>query len=320
MTSTAPKQQNTWRKHQPVLADAVLRLLDPQPGKIIFDGTLGGGGHAKLLLEKGVFLFGCDRDPEAIACAKNILAPFADNLQIRHQCYDETFFNPESLDGILIDLGVSSHQLETPQRGFSFLHDGPLDMRMDTTTGRTAADILADATDNELYKILITTEDSPAMRALARALLAERRHTRFETTRQLAAWVEKMSGSRWRRTHHPATLLFQSLRIAVNGELQRLENFLNSSPGYLKPGGVLVIITFHSGEDRLVKKYFDKLSRLWLDTPAWPNSKHNPHRVAELVTKKPIIPDAEEISKNPRARSARLRAIRKLSVSIEQSP
>jgi 16S rRNA (cytosine1402-N4)-methyltransferase len=317
MTSEQTNQQLNWRGHKPVLCDAVIRLLDPLPGKVFFDGTLGGAGHTKLLIERGAFVFATDRDPEAIAHAKKKLAKFADSVELRHESFDETYFNPQSLDGILIDLGVSSHQLESPHRGFSFQHDGPLDMRMDTTRGPSASEILANSTDAELAKILLATDHSPHMRALARALIKERRHTRFETTRQLAAWVEKFEGYRWHRTHHPATLLFQALRVAVNQELERLDKFLRSAPSALKPGGVMAVITFHSGEDRVVKKHFEELTRPWLDTPAWPSTFPNPRCIAELLTKKTITPDTQELQANPRARSAKLRAIRRLGNQTE---
>jgi len=306
------EQKDMWRGHQPVLADSVLHVLDPKPGKVLFDGTIGGGGHAKLLLEKGVFLIGCDLDADALAHAKQFLTEYSDNLQLIHLGYDEVSLNPSSLDGIIIDLGVSSHQLESPHRGFSFLSDGPLDMRMDTTRGRTAENILSESSDEELFNLLLDIESSPQMKLLAHALIKERKKTHFKTTRQLASWVEKFWGTRWRRSHHPATLLFLALRVAVNQELQRLHSFLTTAPQALKPGGVLAVITFHSSEDQLVKKSFHTFTQPWLDTDLWPNSIPNPNYICELVTKKPLVPSQEEIAQNPRARSAKLRAIRRI--------
>lgn len=306
-----------WHGHQPVLAGRVIELLAPGPGKVFFDGTLGGGGHARLLLEHGVFLFATDRDPEAVAAARDALRDFSDMLEIRHEAFDRTYFNPCSLDGILLDLGVSSHQLDEPSRGFSFQHDGPLDMRMDNTRGPTAAEFLAQATAAQILSCLCAVEDSPRMRAIARALYEQQRKTPFATTGQLARWIEKKF-PRGSRSHHPATLVFQALRMHINDELGTLQRFLCKAPDLLKPGGRLGVISFHSLEDRLVKNTMESFSNPWLNTPEWPNSVPNPEHKLRLITRKAVQPDEAEIASNPRARSARLRVAEALSAEERQ--
>lgn len=315
MKCHSPSQSAPWRGHTPILASSVVAMLRPEPGKIFFDGTIGGGGHARLLLQRGVFLFATDRDKQALEAARSHLTEFSEMLELRHEAFDETYLNPSSLDGILLDLGVSSHQLDEPSRGFSFQHDGPLDMRMDTTRGITAAEFLARSTQHELMSCFLQMDDSPRMKALARSIFDQQQKIPFISTRQLASWIENKF-PRAGRSHHPATLVFQALRVQVNDELGRLRRFLERVPMLLKPGGRVAIISFHSIEDRIVKNFFTEKSRPWLDTPEWPNSVPNPEYKLRIITRHAIQPDEKEIAANIRARSARLR----VAEALGQSP
>lgn len=301
--------------HESVMLQEVVSILNPQPGKLMFDGTLGGGGHAEALLAGGVKLVAMDQDPDAIAHATGRLQQFENRFcairgNFRHfpEILAET--GVSGFDGILVDLGVSSFQLDEPTRGFSFQHDGPLDLRMDQDSPRTAADIVNLASEEEIERILREYGEEPHSRRIARAIVKNRDKKPILSTAQLAEMIRTVVGRKGRR--HPATLAFQALRIAVNDELAALHQFLEAAPRWLKPGGRLAVISFHSLEDRIVKQAFHHLSAPTIDRPEWPEPKPNPHCCLKLLTRKPMEPTAEEIARNPRARSARLRAAERL--------
>jgi len=303
-----------------VLRNEVLRVLEPRPGKIFLDGTLGGGGHSESLLAAGARVVGLDRDKEALQHAGARLSAFGDRFRAVHANFSEAADNDivrsfAPFDGALLDIGVSSRQLDSAERGFSFRHDGPLDMRMDTTAGETAADLLNTAPEEELARIFREFGEEPQSRRAARAIAAERERIAFARTGQLAALIEKVIPRRGRV--HPATRVFQALRIAVNDELGALRRALETIPALLRGGARFAVITFHSLEDRIVKSFFRSGSEEWLNRPEWPAPRRNPDRCFLDLTRKPLEPDAEEVKRNPRARSARLRAVEMICLPQE---
>jgi 16S rRNA (cytosine1402-N4)-methyltransferase len=309
--------------HEAVLAAEVLDLLALRDHGIYVDGTLGGAGHAAQLLERAptATLIGIDRDPAALARSREVLAGFADRAQLVHGEYSDLAQilvdqGISQVDGILLDLGVSSPQLDQPERGFSFTRPGPLDMRMDPTSGPTALDLIRETFVDDLADLIGSFGEERHAKKIARlikeAIAAERLHT----TTDLAAVIAKAIPAIEQRKSkiHPATRTFQALRIAVNAELAQLEHFLAGFPDLLAPGGRCAIISFHSLEDRLVKHRFRDL--------AWTTSlpPHLAERagervlpVCELVTRKAVVASDAEIERNPRARSARLRVCARTS-------
>lgn len=301
--------------HVSVMLQEVLEMLQPAPGKLIFDGTLGGGGHSAAFLQAGARVVAMDQDDEALAYATKRLSVFADRfcaLKGNFRDFPKVLAEAgiEGLDGMLVDLGVSSWQLDCAQRGFSFNKDGPLDMRMDQASALTAADIVNDWDAEDLERMLRDNAQEPAARRIARAIVRGRP---YRTTLQLASQVARVCSRHGRR--HPATLTFQALRLEVNGELPALREFLQQAPRWLKPGGRLAVISFHSLEDRLVKQAFAHASSPWLDQPNWPQPRPNPDCCLSLLCRKPLEPSEQEIGLNPRARSARLRGAQKLPPS-----
>jgi 16S rRNA (cytosine1402-N4)-methyltransferase len=286
------------RDHQPVLLPEALELLAVRPGGFYVDGTLGLGGHAAEILRRSGpdgRLLGLDRDEAALAVAGERLAAFGPRVRIEHEDYRALpgRWSAERPDGVLLDLGVSSLQLDEPERGFSFQADGPLDMRMDPRSGATAADLVNRLPEHALADLLYRFGEERAARRVARAIVAARRQERLATTGQLAAVVRRAAGRSRRPGLDPATLTFQALRIAVNGELEGLSGGLSELARWLAPRGRLVVIAFHSLEDREVKQTFRALSG--------PDFR--------LLTRKPLRPGEEEVRRNPRARSARLRGL-----------
>lgn len=293
--------------HEPVLVAEVVALLRPRPDGVYVDGTIGLGGHAAALLEAGAGrVIGLDRDLHALASARDRLAAMANRVELVHRDYRELTDvlktrQLESIDGVLIDLGVSSLQLDDPARGFSFRQDGPLDMRMDPSSGPTAAELIAGADEATLADIIYRFGEERHSRRIARAIVGARAQRPITRTGDLAAIVRRAAGGRgWQRID-PATRTFQALRIWVNHELEGLEAFLESAVGALRRGGRLVVIAFHSLEDRAVKQTFRRLAAA-ADRP-----------LVTILTRKPIIPGDEEAGRNPRSRSARLRAVEKLA-------
>src|SRR6184192_1399253 len=246
----------------------VLAALKPKPGGRYADGTVGGAGHAAAILKASApsgCLFGCDRDDAALELAALRLAEFAGRFELRRGNFAALadWIEAESCDGVLFDLGVSSPQLDRPERGFSFQQDGPLDMRMDRRQPLTAAQLVREASSEDLTRIFRDLGEEPEARRLARAIESERRFRRFETTRQLAELIERMTPRRGRRVH-PATRVFQALRMAVNDEIGSLRRGLEAAMKILKRGGRLTVITFHSIEDRMVKEFGRERSRDYL--------------------------------------------------------
>lgn len=302
--------------HQPVLLQEMLDILQPAPDKLFFDGTLGGGGHTEALLQHGARVVAMDQDDEALAHAGARLKPYEDRFcALRGNFRDFAQVLGEAgvgrFDGMLIDIGVSSRHLDAPERGFSFAKDGPLDMRMDTTSTLTAADIVNTYPQEELERVLREYGEEPQARRIARAIVHDRASRPFTTTLQLAGMIERVCPKHGRR--HAATLTFQALRIETNQEIAALREFLQAAPHWLKPGGRLAVITFHSIEDRVVKQAFQAMSAPFLDRPEWPEPRPNPDCLTRLLNRKPVEASATELELNPRARSARLRAVERLS-------
>lgn len=299
--------------HRPVLPDRVTELLADVP-RLVLDGTLGLGGHSERLLAAGARVVGIDRDPEALARARERLAPFGDaftavqgNYRHARAILDE--LGIERVDGALLDLGVSSLQLDMAERGFSFRLPGPLDMRMGPDA-RSVREVIDGVDEAELRQILHEWGEERWAPRIARAILAEK--DRLETTTDLARVVERAIPRRaWPRDIHPATRTFQALRIAANDEMGALAEFLRSIPDLLARGGRAVIISFHSLEDRMVKRAFAELAHPCRCPPGLPVCNCG---AAEwrLLTKRAIRPDEAEIAKNPRSRSAKLRAVERL--------
>lgn len=310
--------------HVPVMVAEVLELLAVRPDGTYMDCTLGGGGHARAVLDAlgpTGRLVGLDRDEEALAAAASLAADR--RVSLVAGCFerlDEILreLGITAVDGVLFDLGVSSHQLDEPGRGFSYQADGPLDMRMDRGAELTAAGLLATASEEELARILWAYGEERYARRIAAALVKARSRDPLTTTGQLVAVIRgALPPGVGRRGPHPARRTFQALRIAVNDELGRLKKGLAAAVEVLAPGGRLVVIAYHSLEDRLVKQYFVLLSRSCLCPPGVPVCRCGHRPSLRLVTKKPVTPRPGEVEANPRARSARARAAEKLPVTRE---
>jgi len=291
-------------EHIPVLLSKTLELLAPRPGDIVFDGTLGGGGHARALLDRvrpGGRLIALDRDGEVLARTASTLPADPAECFMRQADFADFPLVLDSLgiaavDVMLLDLGVSSFQLDEAARGFSFQQSGPLDMRMDRTSSETAADVVNSRDAEDLANIFYQYGEERFSRRIARRIVERRQRVPFTTTDDLAAVVLSAQPRHgWQRIH-PATRVFQALRIYVNHELESLERFCAAAPGGLRPGGRVGVISFHSLEDRIVKTAFKKLAAEGL---------------LEIVTKKPVTADDEEQASNPRSRSAKFRVARR---------
>lgn len=302
--------------HVSVLTREVIEFLKPEPGKRYLDGTLGGGGHTeRLLIESSPdgLVLGLDRDDEALAAAQLQLSHFGARLSARQASFAAageilTELRWQSVDGAILDLGVSSHHLDAPERGFSFRSSARLDMRMDRRQRLDAYEIVNRYAAPELERILKIYGEEPRARRIAAAIVAARP---IETTGGLAALIARAKGGR-AGDRHPATQSFQALRIAVNQELDHLESFLENGYELLAPGGRLAVISFHSLEDRLVKSAFRKWSRDCLCPPRAPACACGWSRKAKLLTTKPVTPSAAECQSNPRARSAKLRVVERV--------
>ncbi len=307
-------------RHLSVLPDEVLELLAPKPGGIYLDGTLGGGGHTELILEKIVpdgLVIGIERDREALAAASARLEKFGTSfIPLQGSFGDLTQLlkqqNIEAVDGILLDLGVSSHQLDTAERGFSFRQDGLLDMRMDPSKGETAADILESLSAGELERIIKEYGEERWARKIAQSIERERQEKAIVTTLQLAELVAHAIPRRFHEERiHPATRTFQALRIAVNNELEQVRQGVSDGISLLKPEGRIVVISFHSLEDRIVKQRFREAATGCICPPRLPYCICNKKPVIRVLTNRPITAGEEEVARNPRARSAKLRAAEK---------
>jgi 16S rRNA (cytosine1402-N4)-methyltransferase len=301
--------------HRPVLAGEVVELLAPKPGSFVVDGTCGGGGHTEALLETGANVLALDHDPDAIGCVTEQLARFGRHVTVRRANFRhaDKVLNELGIGligSVLLDLGVSSRQLENAERGFSFIRNGPLDMRMDPRNELTAAAIVNGYTEEQLTRLFRELGEEPAGRRIASLIVKMRKTSPFRETLPLARAIEKVVGRYGRR--HPATQVFQALRMEVNDELGALEEGLRVLTARLESGGRIAVVAFHSLEDRIVKKFFRDHSREWLDRPEWPAPQRNPDYDLKLITPKPIEPGEDEQRTNPRSRSAKLRVAEKI--------
>ncbi len=292
--------------HEPVMTDEVLSYLAPQRGGLFVDCTVGLGGHTRALLAAGASqVLGLDRDRESLDLAAAALRPWADRVELVHADLRnaENILSERGLkvvDGVLADLGMSSYQLETEGRGFSFRRDDPLDMRMDRSTGPTAADLLREASEAELARVMFEYGEERHSWRVARAIVTARKLAPVSTTVQLAGIVRQALPRRRYQRIDPATRVFQAIRIWVNRELDGLDTFLQNISRYLRAGARLVVMTFHSLEDRIVKYTLRSL-------------EHGDGVTVRVLTKRPIRPQASEVHRNRRARSAKLRVAEKLT-------
>ncbi len=318
-------------RHVSAMLDEAVACLCCQPGGIYVDGTLGGCGHARAVCRKIMpdgLLIGIDQDIDAIANARRILRPFLPGVRIFHGNFTSLpdYLNQltiPAVNGILLDLGLSQHQLEAGGRGFSFQRDEPLDMRMDVRSGKRAADLVNQLPEDRLIRIFKQYGEERWSKRIARAVVDQRRRGPIVTSRQLAelvcSAVPRQAAAR--QKIHPATRVFMALRIAVNEELERLDTFLSHAVDLLLPGGRLCILSFHSLEDRMVKQRFKALATGCTCPPDLPVCACGKRPKVRLVTRKVVRPGPEEIARNPMARSTRLRAIEKLPVrAARQQP
>ena len=289
--------------HAPVLAEMTIEALAVRPGGRYVDGTVGGGGHAEMILkssEPDGWLGGCDQDGEALKATSKRLAPFGNRWDIRRGAFETLmdWIPPGSVDGVLLDLGVSSPQLDHPERGFSFINNGPLDMRMDDRQELTAAELVNTMPEEDLADLIWQMGGEKKSRRIARAIVIERDKCLLESTTQLSGVIEQVVPRRGARIH-PATRTFMALRIAVNDEVGALRRGLPIMVGLLRPGGKLVTITFHGVEVRIIKEFGDAAAKC--DTPS-----------LRWFQRKSLKAKAEELKSNPRARSAQLRVMEKI--------
>ncbi len=305
--------------HQPVLLSETVERLQPRPGGVYIDGTLGSGGHAETIVKamegRGLFI-GIDRDPEALARAGATLAPYGEGVRLVHANFAQMAdvareAGVTQVDGIVMDLGVSSNQIGTPERGFSFQEDGPLDMRMDTTKPVTAAELVNELSGSELSDCFRELGEERRARGVAKAILRAREEAPIRTTGRLAEIVAKAVGGRRGRIH-PATRVFQALRMRVNEELESLREGLEAGIRLLAPGGRMAVISFHSIEDRIVKHCFadhaGRMVSLAAGGEAWEGREPRVRR----ITRKPVMASEAELAQNPRARSAKLRVVERV--------
>ena len=307
--------------HRPVLLRQTVELLDASHGGLFVDGTLGLGGHSEAILEASddTRVLGVDRDPAALQLAVSRLAHFGSRFRGAHADFREIKRVVEEagereVKGVLVDLGVSSLQFDSQERGFSFQHDAPLDMRMDATgSAETASELLARLPEEEIATILFEFGEERRSRRIAKWIVENReRGEPIETTRQLAELAARAIGRRRTDKTHPATRTFQAIRIAVNHELEGLDEFVETAVDLLQPGGRFVSISFHSLEDRIMKRTLRRLSGYCECSPRAPVCSCGARRVVEILTRRPILPDDYEVVENPRSRSAKLRACRKI--------
>lgn len=308
-------------RHISVMFPEVVHYLSPRPGGIYVDGTLGGAGHAAGVLEASApdgTLIGFDRDREALDAAAAKLAPYGSRVRLFHANFSQISEILERegvgpVDGVLLDLGVSSHQLDTGERGFSFQKDAALDMRMDTSSGLTAAELVNTLPERELELLIREFGEERWARRIASVIVSARAASAIESTLQLADLVKgAIPRAKWEARLHPATRTFQALRIAVNQELASLREGLVAGMGSMKSGGRLVVISFHSLEDRIVKNFFNEAARGCICPKNVPLCVCGRVPTLRKLTGKPVVATPEEVEANPRSRSAKLRAAEKI--------
>jgi 16S rRNA (cytosine1402-N4)-methyltransferase len=306
--------------HRPVLLRETIELLAAERGGLFVDCTVGLGGHSEAILQASADaqVLGIDRDDEALELARKRLAQYGSRFRAVHADFREltrvlATAEVKQARGILADLGVSSWQLDSPARGFSFRHQAPLDMRMDAQSGETVAELLGRLSEVEIARIIFEYGEERRSRRIARWIVERReRGEPVSTTRDLADLVERAVGAGKQRRIHPATRTFQALRIAVNRELEDLDRFVTEAVDFLEPEGRLAVISFHSLEDRIIKRTLLQLSGRCQCPPRLPMCVCGARKIVDILTRRPVTPGDEEIAANPRARSAKLRVARKL--------
>src|SRR5437588_9581363 len=292
-----PQEMEDFKYHRPVLGAEVVELLAPHPGSLVVDGTVGGGGHTEAILKTGADVLALDQDPDAITEAREQLSSYGGRVTIKQANFRDTDkvldeLGIQKIGGALLDLGVSSRQLENAWRGFSITRNGPLDMRMHPGSTITAAHIVYPSSEEQLTRIFRDLGEEPAARRIASLIVKMRKDAPFTETLQLARAIEKVVGRHGRR--HPATQIFQALRMEVNDELGALEQGLRVLTARLEPGARIALISFHSLEDRIVKNFIRDHSREWIDKPEWPEPRRNPDFDLRAITDKPVEPGENE--------------------------
>ncbi len=320
--SRAVQDMKDLNTHYSVLLQETVSMLQPKPGGRYLDGTVGLGGHAFAILKAAgndAKLCGLDQDKDALRIARVKLKPFGNNVHLIHTQYSRFALILEELgwdylDGAVLDVGISSLQIDTSNRGFSFLSDGPLDMRMDQSSkALSALELINKSKEQALQKIIAQYGEEPQAYKIAKAIVTARKSKSIETTKELASIIEKAYPAQWRYTarNHPATRTFQAIRIAVNNELDELHHFFSTILSYIIPGGRIAVISFHSLEDRIVKQYMKAWSQSCICPVSIPVCVCNHKQEAKILTKKPIIPTETEVLENTRSRSAKLRVAEK---------
>ena len=309
------------KQHESVLEREVIQNLNLLGGSLIVDGTIGDGGHTELLLKNttSVRVLGIDRDMRAIERAEKRLAPFRDRITLVHGNFSDikTILkkaNVMNVDGLLLDLGVSSPQLDSPDRGFSFMRDGPLDMRMDSSQKITAADLLVELPDEELVSVIKEYGEERFSKRIVRAIRQAQKQSAIKTTLQLSNIISSVIHASRQTKIHPATRTFQALRIAVNGELEHIKKALRDSVDILQESARVIVISFHSLEDRIVKNFFKTEEKGCVCPPKIPICSCGHKQRLKIITRKPIIPAVEEVRLNSRASSAKLRVAERVYV------
>ena len=309
------------KQHESVLEREVIQNLNLLGGSLIVDGTLGDGGHAELLLKNttSVRVLGIDRDMRAIERAEKRLAPFRDRITLVHGNFSDikTILkkaNAMNVDGLLLDLGVSSPQLDSPDRGFSFMRNGPLDMRMDSSQKTTAADLLVELSDERLASVIKEYGEERFSKRIVRAIRQAQKQSAIKTTLQLSNIISSVIHASRQTKIHPATRTFQALRIAVNGELEHIKKALRDSVDILQESARVIVISFHSLEDRIVKNFFKTEEKGCVCPPKIPICSCGHKQRFKIITRKPIIPAVEEVRRNSRASSAKLRVAERVYV------
>jgi 16S rRNA (cytosine1402-N4)-methyltransferase len=325
MNQTFHPSSNAYFSHKPVMLDEVIEKLSPQSGKTYVDGTFGGGGYTKGILDAAdCNVIAIDRDPDAIARGAELKEQYGTRLTLLEGTFGAIQDllqqnNTPSIDGIVLDLGVSSYQIDDPERGFSFKKDGPLDMRMGTSEF-TAADVVNSYPEEKIANIIYNYGDERLSRKIAKAIIAKRREEKFSTTKELAELVRSVV-PKSKDGIDPATRTFQAIRIHINDELQELESCLGAIDDYLKQNGRVVVVSFHSLEDRIVKSFF-RLKAGQVSNPSrhLPDLGHTtPPSNYKIITRKAVLPTKQEVSSNIRSRSARLRTLERISPITKES-